>query len=147
MSDDVRCERCGREVETAKRLTCNGRIWGVFCVRCHDILADIALGETTGGILAAVEGQELPDDTPHCVKCGTSLSEGQPVSAVVERDDGSWQIAHLWDVDCAPTTIESVVEPILIEGDIAMVSDAARQRHYPTLVGVAIADRRQAVKA
>lgn len=47
MSD---CERCGAAIETPKRLTCNGRTWGVFCVDCHDLLARVGAGD---GVLEA----------------------------------------------------------------------------------------------
>jgi len=39
------CERCGAATEAPKRLTCNGRMWGVFCVDCHDLLARVATGD------------------------------------------------------------------------------------------------------
>ena len=95
----------------------------------------------------AIEGREPPHDELRCAKCSARLSEGQPVTASVERIDHSWTVAHLWDVDCAPTTCESVVEPAIVEGDIAVVADAARQRHYSVLVDVVVADQRREVRA
>ena len=43
--DDQECERCGDPIESPKRIICNGRPWGTFCVDCHDILAEVALGD------------------------------------------------------------------------------------------------------
>ena len=45
MSDETPCERCGEAVEREKRIVCNGRTWGIFCVECHDVLAEVALGD------------------------------------------------------------------------------------------------------
>ena len=95
-----------------------------------------------------IDGRELPGDEPlRCAKCSARLSEGQPVTAAAEPTAESWRVAHLWDVGCAPTSCESVVQPVVIEGTIAAVADTARQRHYPVLVDVVVADRRQAVEA
>jgi hypothetical protein len=38
-----RCERCGEHRETTT-LYRDGHIWGVFCLKCHDAIAEFAAG-------------------------------------------------------------------------------------------------------
>lgn len=39
------CERCGDESQRVKAIVCEGKTWGVFCYNCHDVLAQVALGQ------------------------------------------------------------------------------------------------------
>jgi hypothetical protein len=96
------CERCGRRVEQAKVLTCNGRQWGRFCFDCHDTLATVALGKWEYGLGAVLYDRRCEDGRGLCHILGRHINIDDPDDRAYKIADGThtaYERVHPADMD------------------------------------------------
>lgn len=95
----------------------------------------------------ALDGIALPEQ-PRCRDCHARLRECQPISAVAERphDADEWFVAATICVTCAGTQVRPTphADRILVEGELALVADSARQEHWPVLIRAVVVETHEA---
>ena len=103
-------------------------------------------GRTSTIVIEQVlNGFPLPQDEPiRCSDCGARLTEGQPISVLVERSATGerWYCPTLWGAGCAPAEADTTadVETALVEGELGALVDTDRQEHVPALIRPTVAD-------
>lgn len=86
----------------------------------------------------ATNGLELPAE-PECRDCRARLTEGRPISVVVEYPyelNERWRFAAAYCAVDAPETIDpsAVAARALVEAELGMVVDTAEQDHWPVVI-------------